>query len=131
MSEAEFLTRLTERTGCGLLLDLTNLFTNATNHAFDPIARLDELPLDAVVQLHIAGGYWHDGVLIDGHCETVDEGTWDLLAALAKRAQAKACILEHDERFPDDFSVLLSQVQRARQVLVNAAPPQSGLGRLQ
>lgn len=122
MSEPEFLTRLVERTGCGLLLDLTNLYTNATNHEFDPVARLDELPLDAVVQLHIAGGYWHDGVLIDGHCEPVEEGTWDLLVALSERVGTKACILEHDDRFPDDFSVLISQVQRARQLILDAAP---------
>lgn len=124
MSEPEFLMRLTEQTGCGLLLDLTNLNTNATNHAFDPIDRLDELPRAAVVQLHIAGGYWHDGVLIDGHCAPVDEGTWELLGALADRAQAKVCILEHDDRFPDDFSVLLEQVQRARQVLLDGRPPE-------
>jgi len=117
MAETEFLGRLVEQTGCGLLLDLANLHTNATNHDFNPVSWLETLPLDAIVQLHIAGGYWHEGVLIDGHCEPVERGTWDLFETLATRVSIKACILEHDDRFPEDFSVLLDEVERARRLL--------------
>ncbi len=115
MTQTEFLGRLVESTGCGILLDLTNLYTNATNHDFDPLAALDGLPLDKVVQLHLAGGYWSQGILIDAHCEPVAQGTWALLEALANRVQVKACILEHDDNFPDHFSVLSDQVRRARE----------------
>lgn len=115
--QAEFLSRLCDATGCGILLDLTNLYTNATNHRFDPLAFLDELPLERVVQLHLAGGFWADGVLIDGHCESVEPGSWTLLNALTRRIRVKASILEHDANFPADFSILVDQVRRARNTI--------------
>lgn len=114
MTQSEFFGQLVESTGCGILLDLTNLHTNAANHGFDPLTVLDGFPLDKVVQLHLAGGYWSQGILIDAHCEPVAKDTWALLEALSKRVRVKACILEHDENFPEQFSVLLDQVRRAR-----------------
>lgn len=117
MTQAEFFARLIDATGIGLLLDLTNVYTNSVNHHFDPLAFLDSLPLDQVVQIHLAGGYWANGVLIDGHCEPVEEGSWRLLEALAGRLHIKASILEHDANFPDEFSVLLDQVDRARRLI--------------
>ena len=65
--EAEFLAELVDRTGCGLLLDVTNLHINAVNHGFDPVAFLDRLPLDRVVQLHFVGGHREGDFLIDSH----------------------------------------------------------------
>ncbi|KYF55848.1 hypothetical protein BE08_05000 [Sorangium cellulosum] len=123
MKQAEFFGRLVEATGAGILLDLTNLYTNSVNHGFDPEVFLDELPLDKVVQIHLAGGYWASGVLIDGHCEPVEEGSWSLLSKLSQRARVKASILEHDANFPD-LSVLLAQVARARTMI---SPLGSGL----
>src|SRR5439155_25020083 len=58
LNEAQFLTELLERTDCGLLLDVTNLYTNAVNHGYDLQSMLEQLPLERVVQLHFAGGYW-------------------------------------------------------------------------
>jgi len=117
MKQTEFFGRLVESTGCGVLLDLTNLYTNSVNHHFDPLAFLDELPLERVVQIHLAGGYWANGVLIDGHCEPVEEGSWSLLETLAGRLRVKGSILEHDANFPAELSVLLEQVDRARRMI--------------
>lgn len=65
MSEGQFLGELVARTGCGLLLDVTNLYTNSVNLGYDLDAFFDQAPLDQVVQLHFTGGHWHDGVLVE------------------------------------------------------------------
>jgi uncharacterized protein (UPF0276 family) len=105
-------------TGCGILLDITNVRTNADNHGFDPISFLEAMPLEHVVQLHLAGGYrGHDGKLVDGHNHPPDEETWNLLRAFAERAEPLGSILEHDTDFPDNFDPLLATVVRAREVL--------------
>jgi uncharacterized protein (UPF0276 family) len=116
MSQPEFFHRLVEATGCGILLDVTNVHVNATNHGFDPLAFLEAMPLAAVVQVHLAGGTLHDGFLIDGHCAPVAEESWRLLEALVARTAVRGAILEHDDRFPE-FSCLLEQVARAREIL--------------
>ena len=71
MSECEFLSEIVERTGCLLLLDLANLYVNGHNHGFDPTAALDELPLDHVAYVHVAGGHVRDGVYHDTHADAL------------------------------------------------------------
>lgn len=97
MSEAEFLAEVLARTDCGLLLDVANLYTNAVNHGYDPYAFLEQLPLERVVQLHIAGGHWQHGVLIDSHSQPLPPGVWDLMAAVVGRVPMKGIVLERDE----------------------------------
>ncbi len=116
MGEGEFLARLTERTGCGLLLDVTNLHTNAVNHGFDPLEVLDRLPLDRVVQLHFAGGEWHGGRLVDSHARPAPPEVWALLEEVVARAPVKGIILERDEDLPP-FGELLDEVDRARSLM--------------
>jgi hypothetical protein len=115
MTEAEFLTRVTERTGCGLLLDVTNLYTNAANHGYDLDAFLDRAPLDRVVQLHFTGGFWEDGILVDSHSEPTPPEVWALLEEIMRRAPVKGVILERDENLPP-FSEILGEVTRAREI---------------
>ncbi len=67
MDEATFINETVRRADVGLLLDVTNVFTNAENHAFDPRAFIDRLPLDRVVQLHVAGGHQINGRWVDSH----------------------------------------------------------------
>lgn len=118
MSQPDFFQRLVDSTGCGILLDITNVRINAENHGFNAVDFLDQMPLEHVVQLHTSGGYRdHEGHFVDGHCRTPDEEVWDLLAAFAERADVKGSILEHDDSFPDDFSMLLETVTRTRAVL--------------
>ena len=79
MGEAEFLRRLGERTGCGLLLDLHNVHVNARNHGFDPRAFLEDFDLSRVVEMHIAGGLSVDDFYLDAHSGPCPEEVWDLL----------------------------------------------------
>lgn len=79
MDEATFLNRLTERTGCGLLLDLHNIHVNATNHGFDPRDLLSGLDLSRVVEIHIAGGMTLAGVYMDAHSGPCPPEVWQLL----------------------------------------------------
>lgn len=113
LDEADFLAELVDRTGCGLLLDVTNLHTNAVNHGFDPIRFLDRLPLDHVVQLHFAGGHWENGLLIDSHSRRTPDEVWGLLDHVLARAPVKGVILERDEELPP-IAELLGELDHAR-----------------
>jgi uncharacterized protein (UPF0276 family) len=115
MNEGAFLTELADRTGCGLLLDLTNLFTNASNHGGNPIELLGLMPLDRVVQLHFVGGHWEQGVLIDSHSQPVPAQVWELMDFVLARAPVRGAILERDENLPPIES-LLNELQKAREL---------------
>jgi uncharacterized protein (UPF0276 family) len=84
--EIVFLNRLVENSSCGLLLDLFNLYCNSVNHRFDLLEALSRLRLDRVVEVHLAGGKYVDGFLLDGHCNTVPEPVWTALEWLLPRA---------------------------------------------
>jgi len=77
--EAVFLNRLADLGGCGLLLDLHNLYTNSRNHNIDPYAFLARLNLDHVVEIHVAGGLEYEGFYQDAHSDTSPEAVWKLL----------------------------------------------------
>ena len=79
LTEATFLNQLCERSGCHLLLDLHNLYTNSRNHAADSYAFLEELNLANVVEIHIAGGMEYDGFYQDAHSGISPDGVWELL----------------------------------------------------
>ncbi|HZP84009.1 MAG TPA: DUF692 domain-containing protein [Chthonomonadaceae bacterium] len=113
MTEAEFLAEVVERADCGLLLDVTNLYTNGINHGYEAGAFLDSLPLERVVQLHFVGGEWHDGTLIDSHAQATPPEVWELMAQVMARAPVKAVILERDENLTA-VAPLLDEVDKAR-----------------
>jgi len=115
MTEAQFLGEIVERTGCGLLLDVTNLYTNAVNHGYDLDRFLDTAPLDHVVQLHFAGGFEAGGELIDSHSEATPPEVWELLEEVLRRAPVKGVILERDENLPP-FAEIEAEVMRAREI---------------
>jgi uncharacterized protein len=117
MSEADFVCRVLERSGCYLLLDVNNVHTNAVNFGFDPFEFLAGIPLDRVLQMHIAGGHWEDGVLEDGHDAPVPEPVWDLVRYVTDRVDLPAVLLERDDHFPPDFGDLLAEIGRARTYL--------------
>jgi uncharacterized protein (UPF0276 family) len=113
MTEVEFLTEVLDRTDCGLLLDVTNLHTNAINHGYDLDDFLEKLPWERVVQLHFVGGHQHNGMLIDSHSQPTPPEVWSLLETVIARAPVKGIILERDENLPA-FEELLSELQQAR-----------------
>ena len=78
-NEAGFLQAITKHSGCYLLLDLHNLYCNAVNLHFDAQEMIKRLPLDRVIEIHVAGGSWRDGFWMDAHDGRVPEPVWKLL----------------------------------------------------
>ncbi len=113
--EADFITQVLERTGCGLLLDITNLHINSVNHSYDAREFLNRLPLERVVQLHFVGGHLHGETLIDSHSHPTPEEVWALMGEVLSRAPVKAAVLERDENLPP-FAELLAELRRARDI---------------
>jgi uncharacterized protein (UPF0276 family) len=121
LTEAQFTAEVVERSGCGLLLDLHNLHTNAVNHGFDPFELLEALPLERVGQIHLAGGHAdEDGYRYDSHSAPPPEPVWELLRFVAARASLNAVILEWDREQPP-FAVVLGEVERASGILAEVA----------
>jgi uncharacterized protein (UPF0276 family) len=116
-AEAEFISQVVTDAGCGLLLDVANIYANSINHDFDPYRFIIDLPLHAVHEVHIAGGRWQEGFLADSHDATVDEGTWDLLEFVLSRCPVENVLLERDDSFPTDFDELGRDLSRAAALL--------------
>lgn len=115
LTEAEFLNAILSRTDCGLLLDVTNLHTNATNHDYDPIAFLEQLPAERVVQLHFVGGHWQGTRLLDTHSHPTPPEVWGLMEAVMQRFAVKGAVLERDENIPP-FAELSQELAKAREI---------------
>ncbi|ALF52067.1 hypothetical protein ACX27_03095 [Nostoc piscinale CENA21] len=117
MTEAQFLAEVVERADCGLLLDVTNLHTNAVNYGYDVHDFLNDLPWERVVQLHFVGGHWHDGVLIDSHSQSTPAEVWQIMAEVVARIPVKGIVLERDENLPP-FTEIVQELQTAREILI-------------
>ena len=103
LAEAEFLTELLDRTGSRLLLDLSNVYANATNGVGDdPLRLLAGLPLDRLAYCHVGGGTTVDGIYHDTHADAVPAEAITLLRALATRVTVPGAMLERDDAFPSD-----------------------------
>lgn len=113
LDEVEHLRAILEGADAKLLLDVNNVFVNATNHGFDPHAFIDRLPLERVVQLHVAGHHVRaDGFCIDTHAEPVSEEVFALFAyTMDKLRRPVPVLLERDEQFPA-FSALVEELER-------------------
>ncbi|WP_239341561.1 DUF692 domain-containing protein [Frankia sp. CiP3] len=116
LTEAQFLTELVERTGVLLLIDVANLYTAHVNFGQDPIVTLDDLPLDQVGYVHVAGGILSQGIWYDTHAHPVSEEIFDILVALAERAPLPGVMLERDDAYPFDAE-LATEIAAIRKVL--------------
>ncbi len=123
MTEQEFLNALSERTGCGLLLDLHNVYVNARNHGFDAQAFVADLDLSRVIEIHIAGGSEMAGMYTDSHAGPCPEPVWDLLEATAPLCERLAGITFE---FHDSYYNLLGpggirrELEHAREIFDRA-----------
>jgi hypothetical protein len=113
MPEWVFLTELTQRTGCHLLLDINNIYVSGANHGFDPHDYLNGLPLDRVRQIHLAGHSQGRDLLIDTHDQAVPDPVWDLYEAVAARVGPVAAMIERDDDIPP-LEALLAELNIAR-----------------
>lgn len=115
-SEAEFLQRITEEADCHILLDLTNLEYNARNHGFSAEEYLDVIPLERVVQVHLAGGVEGNGVWYDTHSQKVSDRVWQLFRELTRKRNLPAAMLERDMRL-DEVDEIVGDLAMAQEIL--------------
>lgn len=115
MDEADFLSEVVERAGAGLLLDVNNVYVNAQNHGFEPISFLERLPLERVVEVHIAGHLRsvEEEILIDTHGEEVIDPVIELLEWVIERTGPVPVLLERDNNVPA-FADLVAEAKRIR-----------------
>jgi len=125
MPEAEHLSEILERSDAKLLLDVNNVYVNAMNHGFDPRAFIASLPLERVVQLHVAGHHLRDdGLRIDTHGEPVCEEVFALFEyTMRKLARPVPVLLERDDNFPD-FAELAAEIERLDAIYRRVLAPQ-------
>ncbi|CAG9224499.1 hypothetical protein BCAR13_520099 [Paraburkholderia caribensis] len=118
MTESEFLKTVADRTGCGLLLDLNNVFVSATNHGYDARTYLEQFPLDVVGEIHLAGHAEQldddgDRLLIDSHDRAVSDAVWNLYEHVIEQLGPMPTLIEWDSDLPE-WKVLWNQVMQAR-----------------
>ncbi|MEV4999022.1 DUF692 domain-containing protein [Streptomyces niveus] len=121
MTEGQFLAELVERTGVRLLIDVANLHTNHVNRGEDPATALDQLPVEAIAYVHVAGGIERDGVWHDTHAHPVSEPVFAVLAELRSRVSPPGVLLERDDNFPPPAE-LSAELTTIRETLREPGP---------
>ena len=111
--EPEFISSILNRTSASLLLDVTNLYTNAVNHNFDAKDWLSRIPIEETQGIHLAGGNWEDGYLYDSHNSRVPQDVWNLYAEVLAKVDPQITIVEWDQNVPK-IEVLLAEVATAK-----------------
>ena len=122
--EPDFIHEVIRRSGCGLLLDVNNVYVSCVNHHRDPLAYLDALPLHAVGEIHLAGfaedsDNLGDRLLIDDHGAPIDQAVWALYWQTLDRIGPMATLIERDNQVPA-FNTLLAEAQQADEMLLCA-----------
>jgi uncharacterized protein (UPF0276 family) len=121
MGEAEFLEQLARRTGCGLLIDVNNIFVSASNLGFKAQARIDAIAGELVGEIHLAG-HSRDGdpsssLLIDSHDAAISDAVWALYRRLIARIGPRPTLIERDDHIPA-FDVLMAERDIAESLMI-------------
>ncbi|WP_024301607.1 DUF692 domain-containing protein [Pseudogulbenkiania sp. MAI-1] len=116
MHEGEFLAELVKRTGCGILLDLNNLYVNQVNLGTDVGAVIAALPADAIGEIHLAGYSERDGMLVDTHSRPVYPAVWQLYRDTIARLGPRPTLIEWDIDIPP-LEVLRGEADKAQTIL--------------
>jgi uncharacterized protein (UPF0276 family) len=127
MSEAEFLAELVRRTGCGVLLDVNNLYVNQCNHGEDARAAMAALPPESVGEIHLGGHLVTDAGLVDHHGDRVAAPVWDLYRAALARFGRVPTLIEWDTDIPA-LEVLLDEAATARTIFDAPVPAAASRG---
>jgi len=127
MSEIEFIRTVAHRTGCGLLLDVNNVFVSATNHGFSALEYLADFPLFEVGEIHLAGHSEQsddegDRLIIDSHDGPVADAVWKLYEIVIARAGSLPTLVEWDSNIPE-WPVLEAEAAAAQAILDRHAAP--------
>ena len=124
-AETDFLREIARRTGCGLLLDVNNVFVSAVNHGFAADRYLADFPLSAVGEIHLAGSADDTDdaglpLMIDAHNSPVRDDVWSLFSATIRRTGPIPTLIEWDNDVPA-WPTLFEEARRAERVLIEAA----------
>jgi uncharacterized protein len=126
IDETDFISDIVRRTGCGLLLDVNNVFVTCTNHQRDASAYLAALPLHAVGEIHLAGHAVDDDpagvLLIDSHGAPVDDAVWSLYAQALADTGPVASLIEWDNAVPD-YATLRAEAIKADLLMAAMTSP--------
>jgi uncharacterized protein len=119
--EVDFLREVVDQTGCGLLLDVNNLYVSAINLGFDTTNYLNLVPLDKIAEIHLAGHSVDplpngDMLLLDDHGAEVDVSVWQLYAQVNGPTGPKATLIEWDTNIPE-WQTLRAEANKARKLL--------------
>ncbi|MEM7151350.1 MAG: DUF692 domain-containing protein [Myxococcota bacterium] len=120
LSEGEFVSAVVTEAGCGLLLDVNNVYVNARNHDEDPVAALESLPLDAALQVHLAGHIEEGGRLLDNHGAPVLDEVWSLYRHALSKTGPVPTLIEWDTDIPP-LDRVLDEADRARELWTEVA----------
>ncbi len=122
--ETEFLAEAAKRTGCGLLLDVNNVYVSGVNQGFDPYAYIDAFPVEAVGEIHLAGHLEEIRIpggrlLIDDHGSDIIEDVWALYAHALARTGPVPTLIERDNNIPA-LGELLAEAARADEIMLGS-----------
>ncbi|HTY55702.1 MAG TPA: DUF692 domain-containing protein [Candidatus Binataceae bacterium] len=122
LSEWEFLTAVAEESDCGILLDVNNIYVSAFNHGFSAEQYLEGVPVERVVQFHLAGHSDRGSYLLDTHDHPVSDPVWALYEKAVRRFGPVATLIEWDDNIPD-FATLMAAANQARTRASTCTPP--------
>lgn len=114
--EWEFIAAVSERSGCGILLDVNNIYVNACNHGFDALTYMDAIPVAAVKEMHLAGFEDEGDCLIDTHGKPVSDAVWKLYEHAVRRFGRVPTLIEWDTDIPP-LQVLVDEAAHARAIM--------------
>jgi uncharacterized protein (UPF0276 family) len=115
IAEWDFINEVLAKTGCGLLLDINNVQVTCSNFEIDPRKYIDQMPLDKVGQVHLAGYTDMGNYLFDTHAEPVHDAVWDLYRYFLAKKNDIPVMIEWDQDIPE-FPVLVAELEKAVQI---------------
>ena len=120
LTEWEFVRAIADEADCGILLDVNNIFVSAFNHRFSAEQYIDSIPVERVVQFHLAGHSDHGTHLLDTHDHPVCDAVWKLYDRAVRRFGRVSTLIEWDDNIPE-FEVLTETAEQARRIYDAAA----------
>ena len=115
MTEWEFISQVSEKADCGILLDVNNIYVSSVNHEFDPLDYIKGVPKDRVVQYHIAGHKDKGTFIIDTHDHTIRDEVWDLFKQTVPLFDNTSVLIERDSNIPP-LADLIEELEIARKI---------------
>lgn len=117
MFEWEFIAEILKRTGCGLLLDINNIYVSSFNQKFDPLTYLKAMPKESVGQIHLAGHHDRGTYKVDTHDEPICKEVWNLYRWAARYFSTTSVMIERDDDFPP-WKTLIKELQKVKTIWI-------------